>query len=198
MGEIKSSWELAMERTADIKSDKSAVRNNELKKIGQKIASDYMDSATPKPKDMQTAIKEYKGEEKQVVKRAALEILLSHISLPHDDTYQERLSFVEEGLKALLGKDHQLSSILQQVTQFFSQFLQHQQQLTEQVKQQYEPQLRQKQQNLTRQYGYEIELKPEQDPEYNQLLQRHMQQLEQQYQDALNQVKDQIRSFFGG
>lgn len=198
MGEIKSSWELAMERTADIKSDKSAVRNNELKKIGQKIASDYMDSATPKPKEMQTAIKEYKGEEKQIVKKAALEILLSHISLPRDENYQERLSFVEEGLKALIGKDHQLSSIIQQVSQFFSQFLQHQQQLTEQVKQQYEPQLRQKQQNLTRQYGYEIELKPEQDPEYNQLLQRHMQQLEQQYQDALNQVKDQVRSFFGG
>jgi hypothetical protein len=198
MGEIKSSWELAMERTADIKSDKSAVRNNELKKAGQKIASDYMDSATPKPKEMRTAIKEYKGEEKQIVEKAAIEILLSHISLPRDENYQERLSFVEDGLKALLGKDHQLSSMLQQVSQFFSQFLQHQQQLTEQVKQQYEPQLRQKQQNLTRQYGYEIELKPEQDPEYTQLLQRHMQQLEQQYQDALNQVKDQIRSFFGG
>ncbi len=198
MGEIKSSWEIAMERTADIKSDKSSVRNNELKKIGQKIASDYMDSATPKPKEMQKAIKEYKGEEKQIVEKAAVEILLSHISLPRDENFQERLSFVEDGLKALVGKDHQLASLLQQISQFFSQFLQHQQQLTEQVKQQYEPQLRQKQQNLTRQYGYEIELKPEQDPEYNQLLQRHMQQLEQQYQDALNQVKDQIRSFYGG
>lgn len=198
MGEIKSSWEIAMERTADIKSDKSSVRNNELKKAGQKIASDFMDSATPKPKEMQTAIKEYKGKEKQIVEKAAVEILLSHISLPRDETFQERLSFVEDGLKALIGKDHQLSSLLQQISQFFSQFLQHQEQLTEQVKQQYEPQLRQKQQNLTRQYGYEIELKPEQDPEFNQLLQRHMQQLEQQYQDALNQVKEQIRSFYGG
>ncbi|MDZ7794762.1 MAG: DUF6657 family protein [Spirochaetia bacterium] len=74
--------------------------------------------------------------------------------------------------------------------------MQHRGQLTEQVKQQYEPQLQQKQQNLTRQYGYEIELKPEQDPEYTQLLQRHMQQLEQQYQNALNEVKEQIRSFY--
>ncbi len=198
MGEIKSSWELAMERTAGIQGDKSAVRKNELKKIGQKIASEYMDSATPEPKQLQKSIKEYKGEEKNTVEKSAVEILLSHISLPRDENFQERLNYVEKGLKILIGKDSQLSSILQQVSQFFTQYLQHQDQLTEQVKQQYEPQLRQKQQNLTRQYGYEIELKPEQDPEYNQLLQRHMQQLEQQYQDALNQVKDQIRSFYGG
>lgn len=196
MGEIKSSWELAMERTAGIQSDKSAVRKNELKKVGQKIASDYMDSGSPEPKELQKAIKEYKGEEKKAVEKSAVEILLSHISLPRDENFQERLRYVEKGLKALVGKDSRLSSMLDQVSQFFTQFLQHRQQLTEQVKQQYEPQLRQKQQNLTRQYGYEIELKPEQDPEYNQLLQRHMQQLEQQYQDALNQVKDQIRNFY--
>ncbi|MCF7915298.1 MAG: hypothetical protein K9L66_09035 [Spirochaetaceae bacterium] len=196
MGEIKSTWELAMERTADIKSDKTAVRKNELKKIGQKIASDYMNSDTPEPKNLQKAIKEYKGDERNTVESSAVEILLSHISLPRDENFQERLNYVEKGLKALIGKDSQLSSVLQQVSQFFTQYLQHREQLTEQVKQQYEPQLRQKQQNLTRQYGYEIELKPEQDPEYTQLLQRHMQQLEQQYQNALNEVKDQIRSFY--
>ena len=117
MGEIKSSWEIAMERTADIKSDKSSVRNNELKKIGQKIASDYMDTTTAKPKEMQKAIREYKGEEKHVVEKAAVEILLSHISLPRDDNFQDRLSFVEDGLKELVGKEHQLSSLLQQISQ---------------------------------------------------------------------------------
>lgn len=197
MGEIKSSWELAMERTAGIKSDKSSLRMNELKKVGQKIASDFMDDTEAKPKKMMEAVKEYSGEEKKAVEKAAVEILLSHISLPRDENYQERLDFVSAGLQAAIGKKGYISEIIGQISQFFAQFLQQKEQLKEQLKQQYTPQLRQKQQSLSQQYGYEMELKHEQDPEFNQLLHKHMQQLESQYQNALNEVKEQIRGYYG-
>lgn len=194
MGEIKSAWELAMERTAGIESDRSSLRMNELKKVGGRIASVFMDGESPEPKKMMKEIGNYSGEEKETVRRAAVETLLSYIGLPRDEDFQEKTDFVAEGLKAVLGKGAGVKEIMPQVSQFFSQFLQHRRQITEQLKEQYTPQLRRKQQSLAKQYGYEVELKHEQDPEFNALLKRNLQQLEAQYQEALTQVKDQLRS----
>ncbi len=196
MGEIKSSWEIAMERTAGIKSDKSSIRQNELKKNGQKIASEYMDAETADPGSITKGLKQYPREERQTVEKAVLEILLSHITLPRSDDFEEKLKRVLEGLQPLLENKRVIQEIGSQASQFLSQFLQHREQLTEQLKQQYTPQLRQKQQQLKKQYGYEVELKHEQDPEFNSLLRKNLQHLESQYQDALGQMKDQIRNYY--
>ncbi|HDQ13200.1 MAG TPA: hypothetical protein ENN41_00090 [Sediminispirochaeta sp.] len=195
MGEIKSSWELAMERTASIKSDKSALRASELKEKGQKIASEYLSADKAEPKKLTQALKEYSGQEKKQVEKAVIEVLLTYISLPRNGEYQSRLDFVSEGLKKVIGNAGIIEEILQQISQFFSQYLEQREQLKEQLKQQYTPQLRRKQQSLAQQYGYEIELKHEQDPEFSQLLQKNLRHLEGQYQEALNQVKDQLRNY---
>jgi hypothetical protein len=198
MGIIKSSWEVAMERTADIKGDKSSVHANEMKKTGKRIASDYIYADKPDISDFQKAIGDYSGEDKQLIQRGAFEVFLSYISLPQDENYGTALDLAQKGLEVLTGNKKDVAAILDQVRQFFSQYLQHRDQLTEQMKQQYEPQLRRKQQELSRQYGSEIEFKPEQDPEFNQALRKNMQQLEAQYQQALNQVKEQLTSYFYG
>jgi hypothetical protein len=194
MGEIKSAWELAMERTAGIESDKSSLRIHELKKAGGRIASAFMDANSPDSKKMLKEIDSYPKDDRETLRKAVVEILLSYINLPRDEDFQKKIDFVTEGLKALLGKGAGVKEILPQVSQFFSQFLQHRRQITEQLKEQYTPQLRRKQQSLAKQYGYEVELKHEQDPEFNALLKRNLQQLEAQYQEALNQVKDQLRA----
>jgi len=77
MGEIKSAWELAMERTAGIESDKSSLRMSELKKAGGRIASAYMDGEKPEPKKLTKEFKNYSGKELETVRKASVEILLS-------------------------------------------------------------------------------------------------------------------------
>lgn len=198
MGEIKSSWEVALERTADIKGDKASVHANEVKKAGKRIASEYIYADKPDIKNFEKALSEYSGEDKAMVQRGAFEVFLSYISLPQDENYSDALERAQKGLEVLTGNKKDVASIMEQVQQFFGQYLQHRDQLKDQLKQQYEPQLKRKQQELSRQYGSQIELQPEQDPEFNQALQKNMQQLEAQYQQALNQVKEQLTSYFYG
>jgi len=197
MGEIKSSWEIAMERTAGIRSDKSSIRQNELKKDGQKIASEFMDAASANPELITAKLKAHTREERPVVEKALLDILLSHIVLPRGTDYQEKLQRVLEGLQALLNNKKIIHEIGTQLSQFMAQFLQNRDQFTEELKKHYAPQLRQKQEQLKKQYGDAIELKHEQDPEFNSLLRQNLQRMEKQYQDALNQIKDQIRNYYG-
>lgn len=196
MGEIKSSWEVAMERTADIKGDKSAIHADEMNKTGKRLASEYFNATSPDIKSFEKSLQEYKGEDKKLVQRGAFEVFMSHLSLPQDENYEKALELAQKGLEVLTGQKREVATIMDQVRKFFAQYLQHRDQLTQQLKQQYEPQLKRKQQELSRQYGQEIELQPEQDPEFNQALRQNMQQLESQYQDALNQVKEQLNSFF--
>ena len=198
MGIIKSSWEVAMERTADIKGDKSAVHADEMKKTGKRLASEYVYAPKPDIKNFEKALNEYKGEDRSLVQRGAFEVFMSYLSLPQDENYENSLNLAQKGLEVLTGNKREIASIMEQVHQFFGQYLQHRDQLTEQMKQQYEPQLKRKQQELSRQYGGQIELQPEQDPEFNQALRKNMQQLESQYQEALNQVKEQLNSYFYG
>jgi len=197
MGEIKSSWEIALERTANIKSDKSSVHVNELKKSGQRIASEYIDAVSPNKDELAKAVKKYSREEKHLVEKAVLEILLSHITLPKEEGFEDSLRILIEGLQVILGDKRIIKDVSTQLSQFFTQFLEHREQFTEQIKQQYTPQLQQKQEALKKQYGYEVDLKPEQDPEFLSLLRKNIQKLEAQYQEALNQMKDQIRNYYG-
>ena len=195
MARIKSAWELALERTSDIKSDKDSVRANELKRQGQKIASEYINSSNPEVKDINEALKSYSKNEQREVRKSVLDVLLSQVSLPRDRQFKEKLEATKNGLAALSKNSKKVSGIIDQIAQFFDQYLQYQQQITDQLKQQYEPQLRQKKEQLSRQYGYSVDLKPEQDPEFNQLLKKNLQQLEEQYQQALTKAREELRSF---
>ncbi len=197
MGRIKSAWELALERTSDIKGDREAVRAHELKQEGKKLASKFLNADTPDEKILTEGLKEYEKQERKEVENSAFEVLLSQVSLPRDQDFGGKLETVKKGLGALTGKTKRVGSVIDQLSQFFQQYLQYQQQITEQLKQQYEPQLRRKQQQLSKQYGYSVELKAEQDPEFNQILKQNLEQLEEQYQQALSKAREDLRSFLG-
>jgi hypothetical protein len=87
--------------------------------------------------------------------------------------------------------------MLGQLEGFFSQYLENQEDLIERMKQQFAPHLQQKQAQLQQQYGPNFTLRPEQDPEFMKLLDKQLGQLDEQYTNILNQVKDQIKQILG-
>ena len=110
---------------------------------------------------------------------------------------KEKMKKLESGLQAVIKEKRQISYIFQQVGQFFSQYIQSRDQLEEAVKQQYEPRLREKEQMLEKQMGAKVNLTHEQDQEYIAVLAKNYSQLEDQYNQALQQVKDQLKQMFG-
>ena len=61
------------------------------------------------------------------------------------------------------------------------------------VKEQYEPKLREKEVLLEKQMGAKVHLTHEQDPEFLALLSKNYSRLDEQYNQALQQVKDQLK-----
>lgn len=195
MGQIKSALELALERTESIKSDKESLIANEIRTKGKQAASKVLN-----PGDeisLAAELKKVEKNQRQWFKEGFINSILANLTLPTAEGFEDSLKRVEEALIDLTGDKKQIPYIIEQIGQFFSQYLQNKEQIFNSLKSQYEPRLREKEQALAQQLGSEIKLDPMQEPEFAKAYRQNTGQLEQQYQNALNEVKDQIKSLSG-
>lgn len=194
MSQIKSALEIALERTADIKSNASVGKKRELNNCGKKIASDFLSD-----NDL-TAFKKafggYKHEEKDLVLEGVLKLFMARIQLPADETEKQKVMLIGQGLEMLLPHKN-MTALFQSVDQVFSRYLEAQQQVEAALTQQFMPKLRQKQQQLEKQLGQQIELSPSQDPEFAQALSRNLDALKEQYLPSVDEIKHFIANAAG-
>ena len=194
MSQIKSALEIALERTADIKSNASVGKKRELNNCGKKIASDFLSD-----NDL-TAFKKafggYKHEEKDLVLEGALKLFMARIQLPADETEKQKVMLIGQGLEMLLPHKH-MAALFQSVDPVFSRYHEAPQQVEAALTQQFMPKLRQKQQELEKRFGQQIELSPSQDPEFAQALSRNLDALKEQYLPSVDEIKHFIANAAG-
>ena len=197
MTEIKSALEIALERTKDIKGDKESLKADERKNAGRRLASSIIDPHEDEG-DAVKKLKEYKGQELAWVQEGFFQTLLANLSLPSDDSYRERLKTLEKGLNAVVKDKRRVSYIFQQLEQFFQQYLQTKEQVGQNLKQQYAPRLKEKEEALAKQLGGQsVHLAPESDPEFVNLLSKNLARLDEQYHDALRKLKEDMKQLIG-
>ncbi len=194
MGQIKSALEIALEKTADIKSDALAGKKRELENAGKRIASGFLE--TGNEADLKKALSAYKNEEKNIVTEGIKSLLLLKVSLPQEEEEVDTIMNAGKALDLLYPHRH-LNNLFDSIKSVLEQYFASQQQLEQALEQQYAPQLRKKEMELARQTGQQIHLSPRQDPEYNQLLERNMRKLNEQYSQAMEQAKQQIHEIIG-
>lgn len=189
MGKIKSALELAMEKTADMKIDKEKLKQKELNKKGQILASSILNG---NEKDGVSKLKSYSSEDKKYIIEGFVETLLSNIRLPLYINSDNKLEILEKTFAMISDKKEIYNLVFTQLQQLFGKFIEDIQNLSEGLKQQYMPVLMQKQQQMMQQTGQNIQLEPEQDPEFMELLSRHRKELEAQYNTVIAQAKSEL------
>ncbi len=193
MAEIKSALELALERTKDIKSDPEGLRRHEAQETGKRLYAKFQEDPEF---DLKKALKEIPKDKQQWVREGLFSVIQHNLTLPKSEADMDRLTSVENALAALLRDRSVLSELMGQVRQFFKRYLEDRNQLTENLRRQYEPRIKQKEQQLSQQYGRKVKLDPASDPEYNRVLQDHIGQLDDRYRNALQQVHQHLTTMF--
>lgn len=191
MGKIKSALELALEKTADLKTDKKAIKKNMMIREGKVSVSTFLED--PEKSEFVDKMRFYKDEELSWFKEGAMETILANLTLPRVESDIKKLIPLNAGLAIASGNKEETESMFEQLNQLFTQYLSNLDQLEASLKQQYEPQLRQKEQQLAQQTGQEVHLTPEQDPEFIKILSEQISRMDQQYHEVLKQAKEQIR-----
>ncbi|MFP4363214.1 MAG: DUF6657 family protein [Spirochaetia bacterium] len=191
MAEIKSALELALERTEDVEVDRESLKKHEIQQEGKKIVSKFLQDLS---KDsIKEDLKGFSGKERKWAVEGAMNVLLANLILPKGDTLDVNLTRLKEACKDLLKDNERIEYIFKQIEQFFSRYLEDKNSVKEQLLQQYGPRLEEKRRQLAQQTGQQINLPPEADPEFAQILQKNMAHLDSQYQEVVGQIRDEIK-----
>ncbi len=195
MSKIKSALELALERTADVKIDKEAVRKDEYTYKGKSTAGRYL--TDPNSVSLKDEIDALKGDEQTWYKRGIIDTLLANLTLPRYEDDLSRMPLITDGLKSLIknrGPEvKNLDYLMNQYADLFKQYLENLDKLENQLRGQWEPRLRQKEAQLKKQTGQDVRLTPEQDPEFAKVLSEELSRIDAQYTEVLSQGKEEIR-----
>jgi hypothetical protein len=191
MGKIKSALEIALERTESVKSDKGSISRHEARNRGKRLANQYLDEGI----SLETEIKKAPKDEQESLKQGLFDVLSGMIKLPVEEEDLKRLEAVGKGLSPLVNNSR-FAGLYRQLREALSRYLQETAQYEEAIARQYEPKLRQKEEELSRRMGRQIRLDPFQDPEFAAFYNQHMNALKDKYQAAVDQVREEAVRLF--
>lgn len=190
MGEIRSAVEIALEKTANIHSDKSHVENREFKNIGKKAAGDFIESG--RTDELEKVILGKKEENRVHIAEGAISILLASIHLPATDTDLVKMKRTGIGLEILVPNNG-IGQLFDQLEQILKQYMSELDNLKKMLEQQFMPRLRAKQQELSKRYGQPIALDLSQESEYVVALSKNKRMIEQKYNSVIEEVRSRVR-----
>jgi len=192
MGEMKSAWQIAMEK-ADKLGKVSQDELNSIKYVpeGNKIASQFL---IDEKMDIPGEIAKFQPPESgKFVKRGVEEILLRNIGLPRNDAEMRRTNRSMAGLRSIKENKKQLESIFGLINNLLSQYKLALQQTYGEFKKNAEASVQQAAHNMRQQRG--DQMSPEQrlqlqlQEEWRQI----QSELDAQYEKALEEHKEKIR-----
>lgn len=189
MGEIKSAFERAMERTADIKSDPEALHKSEARTEGKRLFAKLREEEAF---DIAGALKSIDKNKRGWVREGLYEVAKANLVLPQSESDLDDLDLIRRALEALVRDRGHVKGLIDQLRQFLTQYLGDRDQYIERLRQQYEPRIRQREQQLSQQYGRPIHIDPATDPEFARILQDNLAELQNHYRQALDGALGQL------
>jgi hypothetical protein len=195
MSRIKSALEIALERTQSVEADPEVLEVNRYRKEGKVLVSKFLEDTSFNFKE---SLKGYDKKTLTWVKGGMLEVLNANLVLPQDQLGLTKVKRLGEAFSALIRNRKLLDNMFSQLTGFFEEYLSEKDRVREGLEKQYEPRLRQKEEELSKKMGQPIHIDINSDPEYAEILRKSLAQLEMRYGVALTQAKDQLRSIFQG
>ena len=197
MSLLKSAWEIALERTEEIKADPEKIRNEALLNDGRRLAGSYLFADDPEEIPIEETYAACEPDKKEMMREGIAITILLNIALPQTEDYMARFDRIHH-LAELIGKESpEATKMLGQIKMFFQKYTSAKEGLIERVKQQYQGIFEEKQERLMQKYGKGINVSMEQDPEYIQMIQKGYAQISAQYQQVLSEAKEQLKQMWG-
>ena len=194
MGVIKTALEIALEKTENVKSDKSTINQFDAKRRGKKLANAFLAGEA----DIADELKKASDADRESLKQGIFDVLITKIALPSgEDEDKNKIEKVGKGLSIILKqKNSEFSTMIKMLATLFAQYLQEASHYEQAIRQQYAPKLRKKEEELSRRIGREIRLDPMQDPEFVAFFNQHMNALKGNYEGAVEEAREKIKGMF--
>ncbi len=197
MAEIKSTMDMVLERAARMAAETTEEDNylgEEQLKEGMRLGAAYLRGDGPGLGEKLAALPPL---EKGPVRKGAVQAMLRNIFLARE---AEKMTIAEKAMHGLveIGQgDGELLQVLGEMKKILDGYRQHGEQLKEQLEAQFSQQMALMEQNLAKQTGRAMKLQPAQHPKFQEEWARIQGQLNEQYGQALQQLKDLVEHHLG-
>lgn len=190
MGEMKSAWERALEKTEGLgKLTDEELKHLEYVPTGNRLAATYLKSTDF---DLDAELTKYKGTgARKHVLQGVEEIFIRNIALPYNERAKQTTKRAMAGIRLLKENKKQLDSIFDRIENLLNYYEQARQQTFTQFKQGFETKIRDAGPAL-QQRGSAIPLEAELQQQFQQEWHRISSQLDAQYEKALEEHRQQI------
>ncbi|MDR2149884.1 MAG: hypothetical protein LBO67_03530 [Spirochaetaceae bacterium] len=179
-----------------MKSNRAEIDQFAIKQKGKVLANTFLDGKESSfQKIFDEMLKTLPKTQHLAFKQGAFDAFIEEIILPSSKNDEKRLFAVGKGL-ATIVKDERFAALYKHFSQIISRYLEELSQCEENARLQYEPQLRQKEEELSRRYGQTVTLDPLQDPDFIKLYQQSIHDLNENYTAIVNLVREQILLLF--
>jgi len=192
MGEMKSSWQIAMEKAEKL-GKVSPEEINSIKYVpeGNRIASQYLQD--DKSDLMAEMAKFPAGDAAVHVKKGIDEILLRNINLPHNEEDMRRTNRATDGLRLIKENKKQIESALGLVNNLLNQYQLALKQTYEEFKKKAETTIQQASRSARPQRGDQMPLEQRLQLQIQEEWRQIHSELDAQYSKALDEHKQKIR-----
>ncbi len=190
MAEIKSTMEMVLERAARMAAgaEETNYLADEQLKEGMRLGAAYM-RGEPGLGEKLAALP---STELGPMRKGAVQALLRNIFLAREPEKQALAEKAMHGLVEIGQGDGELLKILAEMKKILDGYRQHGEQLKTQLEAQFSQQMAMMEQNLAKQTGMAMKLQPAQHPKFQEEWARIQGQLNEQYGQALQQLKDLV------
>ncbi len=194
MGDIKSAFEIAMEKANQIEA---ATPEEKLKwkfePQGEQLAVKYLKDNIP----LAVEIAKFQSNEKKFVVNGAMAVLTRNIELPRNEVVQKNTARALEGIKSLARDKHRFDEITKKIQYIFQHYSgegeEQKKQAFEQVKRQFMVKLQQALQQQGAGGRVDVNnLNVEQHPQFQEEWRRVLSQMDEQYMEHLNEYRREL------
>jgi hypothetical protein len=192
MGEMKSAWQIAMEK-ADKLGKVSPDELNSIKYVpeGNKIASQYLTDAKS---DLAAELAKFPTEDAaKFVRKGIEEILLRNITLPHNDEDTRRTKRSMDGLRVIKDNKKQLESAFGLINNLVNQYNMALQQTYAEFKKKAEAMIQQSAGAIRAQKGDQMSMEQKLQIQLQEEWRQIHSELDSQYEKALEEHKQKIK-----
>ncbi len=191
MAKIKSAWEIALEKTENIKIDEKRLKEKEETERIRRIAGLYLSGDERDDKKIENELKHFSPD---ALRKALSNTILSSLSLPQNEVMDDRFERLLVLLKIAEPNDERIYSLYDEVVKYLKQYPMHKKQLIEQMKAQLEPMLKEKEQKLSQEYGEPVHLTLEDDKESLEIIRNNIDRLNAMYDETLSKAKENLKT----
>jgi len=188
MAEIKSTLEMALARAEKLAAATTGTTDDELLKIGMKLAADFLNN---REIDLAAELENQKGKGQEELRKGIVKTLLRNIVLPRDEALRTVSAHALKAIQGLAGNKGEVLTICQELAQILDQYNQHKEQTRQQLEDAIRNQLQQQMAHQGREESLE-NINPAMHPQYREELAKMQASLNSQYNNAMDQRKTAI------